>query len=73
MLKAFLSFVRKEFLHIFRDGRTMLILLVMPILMILLFGYAITTEVRNTRVAVFVPHPTPRPPSRGDGSCLPLR
>ena len=60
MLKAFLSFVRKEFLHIFRDGRTMLILLVMPILMILLFGYAITTEVRNTRVAVFVPHPTPK-------------
>lgn len=60
MKKAFISFVHKEFLHIVRDNRTMLILLVMPVLMILLFGYAITTEVRNTRVAVFVPHATPQ-------------
>ena len=60
MKKAFISFVHKEFLHIVRDNRTMLILLVMPVLMILLFGYAITTEVRNTRVAVFVSHATPQ-------------
>lgn len=60
MKKAFISFVHKEFLHIVRDNRTMLILIVMPVLMILLFGYAITTEVRNTRVAVFVPHGTPQ-------------
>ena len=51
-MKQFLSFVRKEFYHIFRDARTMLILLVMPIVMIILFGYAITTEVKDTRVAV---------------------
>lgn len=51
-MRQFRSFVRKEFLHIFRDRRTMLILLVMPVLLILLFGFAITTEVKNTRVAV---------------------
>lgn len=54
-MKSFFSFVRKEFYHIFRDRRTMLILLVMPIVLIILFGYAITTEVRNSRVAIFDP------------------
>lgn len=51
-MKQFLSFVQKEFYHIFRDKRTMLILLVMPVILIVLFGYAITTEVKNSRVAV---------------------
>ena len=51
-MKQFLSFVRKEFYHIFRDKRTMLILLVMPIVLILLFGYAINTEMKGTRVAI---------------------
>lgn len=51
-MKQFLSFVRKEFYHILRDKRTMLILLVMPIVLIILFGYAITTEMKGTRVAV---------------------
>lgn len=52
-MKQFLSFVQKEFYHIFRDKRTMLILLVMPVLLIVLFGFAITTEVKNSRVAVY--------------------
>ncbi len=51
----FLSFIKKEFLHIFRDPRTMLIVLGMPIVQIILFGFAITTEVKNVRVAVFDP------------------
>ena len=54
-MKQFITFVRKEFLHIFRDSRTMLILLGMPMVQMLLFGFAITTEVRNTKVAVFDP------------------
>lgn len=54
-MKQFISFVKKEFYHIFRDKRTMLILLVMPVIQILLFGFAITTEVRNVRIAVFDP------------------
>lgn len=51
-MRRFLSFVRKEFYHIFRDWRTMLILLVYPVVLIVLFGYAVTTEVKNVRVAV---------------------
>lgn len=51
-MKQFIVFVRKEFRHIMRDKRTMLILLVMPIIMIVLFGFAITTEVKNSRVVI---------------------
>jgi ABC-2 type transport system permease protein len=48
----FLSFVRKEFFHILRDSRTLLILLIMPIVLIILFGYAITTDIKSTPMAV---------------------
>ena len=51
-MKQFISFVRKEFYHIFRDKWTMLILLVMPIVLMILFGFAITTEVKDSRVAI---------------------
>lgn len=54
-MKQFMSFVQKEFYHILRDKRTMLILLGMPVVQIILFGFAISTEVKNTRVAVFDP------------------
>lgn len=54
-MKQFFSFVLKEFKHIFRDRWTMLILLGMPIVQILLFGFAITTEVRNSPIAVYAP------------------
>ncbi|MGM9804052.1 MAG: ABC transporter permease [Muribaculaceae bacterium] len=55
-MKRFLVFVKKEFLHIVRDKRTMLILLALPVVATLLFGFAITTEVRNCRVGVLVPN-----------------
>jgi ABC-2 type transport system permease protein len=51
-MKQFLSFVRKEFYHIFRDKRTMFILLGMPIVQIIIFGFALTNEVKNSRIAV---------------------
>src|SRR5213078_54399 len=51
--KQFFSFVRKEFYHIFRDKRTMFILLGMPIAQIIIFGFALTNEVKNSRIAVF--------------------
>ncbi len=54
-MKQFYSFIKKEFLHIFRDKRTMLILLGIPVVQIILFGFAITTEIKNTQVAVFDP------------------
>ena len=43
-MKQFISFVRKEFYHIFRDARTTMILLLMPVILIILFGYAISTK-----------------------------
>lgn len=51
--KQFFSFVRKEFYHIFRDKRTMFILLGMPIAEIVIFGFALTNEVKNSDIAVF--------------------
>lgn len=52
---AWLAFVKKEFHHILRDKRTMLILLVMPVVEILLFGFAISNEVKNVKVGVLDP------------------
>lgn len=37
-MKTFFSFIKKEFRHIFRDRRTILIVLVMPVVQIILFG-----------------------------------
>ncbi len=54
-MKQLLSFVRKEFHHILRDRTTMMILLLMPVIQIILFGFALTTEVKNTEVAVLAP------------------
>lgn len=54
-MRQFIAFVKKEFYHIFRDRRTMLILLGMPVVQIILFGFAISTEVRNVRLAVLDP------------------
>ncbi|MDX2248472.1 MAG: ABC transporter permease [Bacteroidia bacterium] len=51
-MKRFLGFVRKEFFHIFRDRRTLLILFGMPIVQILLFGYAVTNEIREARIVI---------------------
>jgi ABC-2 type transport system permease protein len=54
-MKQFMTFVKKEFLHIFRDPLTTAILLGLPMLMLVLFGFAITTEVKNTQVAIYDP------------------
>lgn len=54
-MKQFRSFVLKEFRQIFRDRRTLLILLVMPLMLVLMLGYAIKTELNDACVAVFDP------------------
>lgn len=54
-MNQFLIFIKKEFYHIFRDKLTLWILLGLPVLMLSLFGFAITTEVKNTRMAVYDP------------------
>lgn len=51
-MKQFLSFIRKEFYHIWRDKRTMFILLGMPIVQIIIFGFALTNEVKNAKISV---------------------
>jgi ABC-2 type transport system permease protein len=51
-MKQFLSFVKKEFYHIGRDRRTLFILLGMPIMQIIIFGFALTNEVKNSKIAI---------------------
>lgn len=51
-MKQFGAFVKKEFFHIFRDKRTLFILLGMPIMQIIIFGFALTNEVKNSRIAI---------------------
>ena len=50
-MKRFLGFVKKEFLHIFRDYRTLIILFGIPAAQILIFGYAVSTDLKNAKVA----------------------
>ncbi|MBD0365561.1 MAG: ABC transporter permease [Flavisolibacter sp.] len=54
-MKQFFSFVKKEFYHIWRDKRTLFILLGMPVVQIIIFGFALTNEVKNAKVAVLDP------------------
>ena len=51
-MKQFRSFVIKESRHILRDKRTMLILFGMPVMLMLIFGFAITNDVKNVRTVV---------------------
>jgi ABC-2 type transport system permease protein len=51
-MKQLLGFIKKEFMHIFRDMRTMAILFAMPVIQLLLFGYVITTEIKDVRIAI---------------------
>lgn len=56
-MKQFIAFVNKEFRHILRDSRTLLIIIGLPIVQILLFGFAINMEVQDIRVAFYDPTP----------------
>lgn len=55
-----ISLIKKETLHIVRDKRTMLITLLMPLVLLLLFGFAISTEVNDVRIVVVVDRHTDR-------------
>lgn len=52
-MKRFKGFIKKEFYHIFRDKRSLFILFGMPIVQVLLFGFAITNEINNVDIAIF--------------------
>lgn len=51
-MEQFISFLKKEFLHVFRDRKTILMLFGLPIVQIILFGFALTNEVKNAKVLV---------------------
>ncbi|GAB1453389.1 ABC transporter permease [Draconibacterium sp.] len=51
-MKQFLAFVRKEFYHVFRDKKTLLMQFGMPIVLIVLFGFALTNEIKNTKIVI---------------------
>lgn len=46
------AFIKKEFYHIFRDYRSMVILFGMPVVMVLLFGFAITNDITNAKIGI---------------------
>src|SRR3989337_2385630 len=48
-----LSLIRKEFIQIVRDPRTLIIMFIMPIVMLFLLGYAATNDVRNVPTAIY--------------------
>lgn len=59
-MTIFQSLIKKEALHIVRDRRTMIITLVMPLVLLLLFGFAISMEINDVRVALVVDRLTPQ-------------
>ncbi len=51
-MRQFLGFIQKEFYHIFRDVRSMLILFGIPIAQILIFGYVVNNDLKNVKIAI---------------------
>lgn len=51
-MKQFTIFVQKEFYHIFRDRKSLLIIIMMPIVQIILFGFALTNEIKDSNIAI---------------------
>ena len=51
-MKRFIGFVKKEFFHIFRDYRTLIVLFGMPVIQVLLFGFAINTDIKDAKIAI---------------------
>src|SRR3954463_6404649 len=51
-MKQFITFVGKEFKHVFRDRKTLLMLFGLPIVQIVLFGFALTNEIKNSKIVI---------------------
>src|SRR4051812_46185859 len=51
-MKQLIVFVKKEFAHVLRDRKTLLILFGMPVMQILIFGFALSNEVKNSKIIV---------------------
>ncbi len=59
MLRRILAIANKEILHILRDPRTLAIVFAMPVMMVLLFGYALNMDVKHIPVAIIDQDNTP--------------
>lgn len=59
-LRRLLALMRKEALQIVRDPSSMVIALVLPVVLLLLFGYGVSLDARQVTLAVVVSQPTPR-------------
>jgi ABC-2 type transport system permease protein len=59
MNRRVLSLIRKEFIHILRDWRSLLIIFLLPILMILVYGYAITFDIKEIKLGILDQDSTP--------------
>ena len=53
MFHRLTSIIRKEFIQIWRDPRTLIIILIIPIVQLFLLGYSATNDIRNVQLAVF--------------------
>lgn len=51
-MKQFIAFVKKEFLHVFRDSKTLLMLFGLPIAQIILFGFALSNEIKDSKIVI---------------------
>ncbi|MEO6721839.1 MAG: ABC transporter permease [Ferruginibacter sp.] len=51
-MKQLIIFIKKEFAHVLRDKKTLLILFGLPVVQILIFGFALTNEVKNAKILV---------------------
>ena len=51
-MEGFKAILIKEFRHIFRDGRTLSMVFIIPVVMVILFGYAISNEIKNTKIVI---------------------
>src|SRR5437868_312201 len=56
-MQALIGLLRKEIFHVLRDRRTLAVLVLMPVVQVILFGYSIRTDVRDVRVVVVDPAP----------------
>jgi len=60
MRSRLLPIIRKEFIHIIRDPRTLAVMFITPLIQLILFGYAATSDVRNVPLAIFDQDRTPQ-------------
>jgi len=58
-LRRIATIARKEVRHVLRDWQTLAVVLVMPVMMLFLYGYALNADSRDIPVMVELPSPTP--------------